>query len=104
MRSENNLPATDGPLVELALPDTQTLYAVVRSRQQEHDRTWAYQLEITLPSLAQVRGTTVEFPETVTFWVPASSCTPIDGQDYAEVPRKGTPQSPSLVRRSPGRP
>ncbi|MFF3565389.1 DUF6233 domain-containing protein [Streptomyces sp. NPDC002574] len=97
MCGEESLPVADGPLVRLTLPDAQTLFAVVRSRRQESDRTWAYQLEISLPSLADVRGVTVALPEPVTFWVPASSCTPIDGQDYGEVPTERAARTPAWV-------
>ncbi|MFG1808237.1 DUF6233 domain-containing protein [Streptomyces sp. NPDC049040] len=46
------LPQADGPLVKVELPDGQHLYAVVKARRREPDRSWWYDLRIHLPSQA----------------------------------------------------
>ncbi|SEG85360.1 hypothetical protein SAMN05216223_11648 [Actinacidiphila yanglinensis] len=89
------LPQADGPLVDVALPDGQHLYAVVKSRLRETDRSWWYRLQIHLPSGAQVRGRLVDEPAPIDFLAPASRCQPIDGQPYDRVPTERAGVTPA---------
>ncbi|WP_051950943.1 DUF6233 domain-containing protein [Actinacidiphila yeochonensis] len=86
MSESEELPAADGPLVRLALPDGQRLYAVVRRRRRERDGSWWYDLQVQLASQAEERGRLVAQPSSVDLRVPAGHCTPVPGQDYADVP------------------
>jgi hypothetical protein len=87
------LPAAEGPLVRVRLHDGQTLYAVVRGRQQERDRSWWYRLQIHLPAPTEADGVFSDQPAPVDFVAPAARCDPIDGQPYDIVPtsRHGVP-------------
>jgi hypothetical protein len=86
MSEDEELPAADGPLVRLALPDGQRLYAVVRRRRRERDGSWWYDLQVQLASQAEERGRLVAQPSSVDVRVPAEHCTPVPGQDYSAVP------------------
>jgi len=86
MGEDEELPAADGPLVRLALPDGQRLYAVVRRRRRERDGSWWYDLQVQLASQAEERGRLVAQPSSVDVRVPARDCTPVPGQDYSGVP------------------
>jgi hypothetical protein len=86
MSKSEGLPAADGPLVRLTLPDGQRLYAVVRRRRRERDGSWWYDLQVQLASQAEERGKLVAQPSSVDVRVPARHCAPVPGQDYTAVP------------------
>ncbi|SHN29989.1 DUF6233 domain-containing protein [Actinacidiphila paucisporea] len=85
-RQPADLPQADGPLVDVALPDGQHLFAVVKSRRQEPDGSWWYDLQIHLPSQGSELGRLLVLPAAVDFRAPAALCEPIDGQPYDQVP------------------
>lgn len=80
------LPKADGPLLIVALPDGQRLYAVVLLRRQEGDGSWWYRVRTHVWSVRDVRGRRVGEPEPVEFDAPADACTPLEGQPYDTVP------------------
>jgi hypothetical protein len=79
-------PQTDGPLVDVTLPDGQHLYAVLKGRRRESDATWWYDLQIHLPSQGSEHDALLVLPAAVDFRAPAALCTPVDGQCYDHVP------------------
>lgn len=95
MLDGEGLPVADGPLTRVALPDGQRIFAVARGRRQEMDGSWWYELEITLPMLADVRGRMRVLPSPARFWASASDCSPIAGQDYTAVPTERVGKSPA---------
>lgn len=96
------LPQADGPLVDVALPDGQRLFAVVKSRRREPDGTWWYDLQIHLPKQGSEHGRLLALPAAVDFRAPAEVCEPIRGQAYDTVPteRPGVVQPPRRSARS----
>lgn len=89
----------DGPVAVVRLPDGQAVLAVVRSRRQESDGSWWYELEIPLFTRAEARdGRLRAEPEPVHFLAPASRETvlAVPGEDYSDVP---TWRDPAAVRR-----
>jgi hypothetical protein len=81
------LPQADGPLVDVALPDGQHLFAVVKSRRREPDGSWWYDLQVHLPSQGRNEmGRLLALPAAVDFRAPAEACEPIEGQAYGSVP------------------
>jgi hypothetical protein len=95
VRDREDLPEADGPLVEVELPDKQRLLAVVRSRLQERDGSWWYLVEIPVYVKADVHGRFVGEPSPVTFTAPAAACTPIEGEDYSDVPIERLGRTPA---------
>ncbi|MGW2277844.1 DUF6233 domain-containing protein [Streptomyces sp. NPDC001770] len=70
----------------MTLPDGQHLYAVVKGRRKEADKTWWYDLQIHLPNQSGEQGRLVVLPAAVTFRAPAVLCEPVDGQPYDGIP------------------
>ncbi|MGW2841801.1 DUF6233 domain-containing protein [Streptomyces sp. NPDC001493] len=100
-RTALNLPKADGPLVQVTLPDGQTLYAVVKARRREADDTWWYDLQVHVPSQGHERGRLLVLPAAVDFRVPASLCGPVDGQPYDQVPTERYGVAPTWTVEAP---
>ena len=87
------------PHVSVRLPDDQVLRAVLRERRQEADGSWWALVAITLIVRFQsADGRLTAEPEPASFWAPMARgvVTPIEGEDYREVP---TVRHPQLLRR-----
>ncbi|MFD7667740.1 DUF6233 domain-containing protein [Streptomyces sp. NPDC059788] len=72
----------DGPLVEVALPDGQTIRAVVTRRRRDRSGTWWYDCELTLPGRVDTPRGPIQQPHVVAFSAPYGIVRPIEGQDY----------------------
>ncbi|MEU7592608.1 DUF6233 domain-containing protein [Streptomyces sp. NPDC039022] len=72
----------DGPLVEVALPDGQTVRAVVTPRRRDRSGTWWYDYELTLPGRVDTARGPIQQPYVVCGCAPYPIVKPIEGQDY----------------------
>jgi Family of unknown function (DUF6233) len=98
---QTRLPRADGPLVDVELLDGQHLYAVLKGRFQEADRSWWYGVRIHVLSQAEEDGRLVAASLPVDFRVPADRCEPVPGQDYGRVPTERRPAAPDWVVERP---
>ena len=97
-RGELSDPAAGGPLVDLTLPDGQEVRAVVHQRRREQDGNWWYEVAISLYSRTELAdGRVVAEPTAVRCWAPATVCTPIEGQHYADVPTASAEVAPAWL-------
>ncbi|RSO49626.1 hypothetical protein DMH15_02840 [Streptomyces sp. WAC 06725] len=72
----------DGPLVEVTLPDGQTIRAVVTRRRRDHSGTWWYDYQLTLLGRVDTAHGPIQQPHVVELSAPHPIVRPIEGQDY----------------------
>lgn len=77
---------TAGPRMRVRLPDGQEITVLLRGRRRELDGTWWYTVEVPLWTKTERRGQYSGEPGPVQFDAPAKQCSPIDGEDYSQVP------------------
>ncbi|MFB7763617.1 DUF6233 domain-containing protein [Streptomyces xiamenensis] len=80
---------TDGPQVEVTLPDRQVVLATVLRRRREPGRAGGWWYEVEMPLWGAERGANGvarAVPVPVKCWAPAEVCTALDGEDYEAVP------------------
>ncbi|MFJ5221028.1 DUF6233 domain-containing protein [Streptomyces sp. NPDC088354] len=75
-----------GPWVTVRLPDGQDLRAMVLERRWEPKNFWWYRVSVTLLARDALHGVMRAVPSPVEFWAPAASCSPLEGEDYTQVP------------------
>ncbi|WP_053698490.1 DUF6233 domain-containing protein [Streptomyces sp. NRRL F-5755] len=72
----------DGPLVEVTLPDGQTIRAVVTRRRRDRSGAWWYDYQLTLPGRVDTAHGPIQQPHVVELSAPHPIVQPIEGQDY----------------------
>ncbi|MFB1046830.1 DUF6233 domain-containing protein [Streptomyces chrestomyceticus] len=72
----------EGPLVEVALPDGQTIRAVVTRRRRDRFGTWWYDYELTLPGRVDTSSGPIQQPHVVSGCAPYPIVQPLEDQDY----------------------
>jgi hypothetical protein len=84
-------PHRGAPPVRVRLPDSQSVTAALCGWHQEADGTWWCIVAITLYTAVETRGRMVAEPLPVVFTAPATSCEPVPGHSYDDVPTQRTP-------------
>lgn len=90
-----------GPRMRLTLPGGDEVHAVVHRRGWDTSGWW-FLVEVPLWSRAELPGgQTVAEPAPALCWAPASSCTPLEGEDYGLVPTLLPPRTTNWLLEDP---